>query len=131
MKEIGISFEQKLNKMETKLIDLINHRTSIESSSKNKLTFASAVTGVDTTLNRMPYQTTNNQDFKAIMMSTRNEELMEERDRKQRISNIIIHGKEENSEKTDDMTFVKKLIEISECTVEVKNISRIGNASEN
>mgnify|MGYP001147636944 CR=1 FL=1 len=133
IKELGRSFEEKFNNMETKLMDLINHKTSIESSSKSKLTFASAVTGVDTSIqNRMPHQTVNKQNFKEIMMSTRNEEIMEERDRKQRINNIIIHGKEENSEKKDDITFVKKLIQVCECdTVEVKNISRIGNASEN
>ena len=45
-------------------------------------------------------------------MTTRNEELAEQKEKKERSCNIIINGTEENKEQSDDALFVKNMIHI-------------------
>ena len=69
------------------------------------------------------------EDFRAIMLSQRNEELVEEGDRAARAGNIIIHGVEENGIE-NDKTFVDILFNsIDAAEGKSKNITRIGVAA--
>ena len=49
-------------------------------------------------------------DFREIMMNTRNEELAEERDKRLRSKNIIIHGRAESGRIEEDKRFVTELM---------------------
>ena len=60
------------------------------------------------------------------MLSTRNEELVEERDRNARAGNLIIHGVDENGPE-NVKTFVDDLLKsIDTGEIKPKEISRIG-----
>ena len=60
------------------------------------------------------------------MMSTKNEELAEQRDKESRMCNIIIHGKEENENQQDDDLFVKSFMQTVSESVTPKSFTRIG-----
>ena len=69
-------------------------------------------------------------NLRSIMMTTKNEEITEQNEKKRRAKNIIIFGKRELSQrfqKDEDEDFVKQLIkDIQIGQVKVKEISRIG-----
>ena len=68
----------------------------------------------------------NPEEFRTILLSTRNEELVEERNRTARAGNIIIHGVDENGPE-NDKTFVYDLLKwIDAGEIKPKEISRIG-----
>ena len=72
------------------------------------------------------------EDFRTIMMSTRNEELAEEREKKLRSCNVIIHGSDENNpEKPDDNVFVNNMfLRIGLDDISPKSIVRFGNSAQ-
>ena len=64
------------------------------------------------------------------MMTNRNEQLVEERDKAARAKNLIIHGMEEKDE-VQDKSFIKGLLEtVGVSDVEPKSFARIGKSSE-
>ena len=69
-------------------------------------------------------------NLRSIMMTTKNEEITEQNEKKRRAKNIIIFGKREHSQrfqKDEDEDFVKQLIkDIQIGPVKIKEISRIG-----
>ena len=72
----------------------------------------------------------NMNNFRAIMMATKNEELAEEAERKARSTNIVIHGKEELLP-DEDKLFVDNLMkEICVGCIHTTKIERIGKAVE-
>ena len=74
-----------------------------------------------------PIRSSTVNDFRSIMLATKNEELVEERDRSFRESNLIIHGVEE-SKTVNDTDFVNNLIKNVRCDgVTVKSIARLGS----
>ena len=78
--------------------------------------------------NVLPSETNKNKvdDFRSIMLATKNEERVEERDKAFREKNIIIHGVEESNTK-NDTTFVKTLFATVGCDeIQPKSTARIG-----
>ena len=58
----------------------------------------------------------------------KNEELVEEADRKRRTANLIIHGKDEEVGPNDDKKFINDLITDSQIgVINIKHTGRIGN----
>ena len=65
--------------------------------------------------------------FREIMMNTRNEELAEEREKKSRCCNIIIHGKCESAGEDDDKILVEELFKkLTVGALKYKSIVRLG-----
>ena len=71
------------------------------------------------------------EDFRSLMMSTRNEELAELRDKKERSCNIIIHGKEESTGQQSDVLFVNKMMEQISTDITPKSVTRIERSELN
>ena len=68
-------------------------------------------------------------EFRTILRTSKNEELVEERDRKSRTRNLIIHGKKEDeSEATEtDAAFVSKFLkDVCVGNLKPKSITRLG-----
>ena len=73
-----------------------------------------------------PIRSSTVNDFRSIMLATKNEELVEERDKSFRERNLIIHGVEESTT-VNDTDFVSNLIKNVRCDgVTVKGITRLG-----
>ena len=73
-----------------------------------------------------PSKSSTVNDFRSIMLATKNEELVEERDRSFRERNLIIHGIEESTT-VNDTEFVNNLIKNVQCDgVTIKSIARLG-----
>ena len=69
------------------------------------------------------------QAFHNVMLTTRNEEIVEEKDKAARASNLIIHGVDEGGDESDT-TFVRTLIDVVGAnSVQHKSLSRIGRKS--
>ena len=137
--KIENSIQNRFNSMQVNLINMIDKK--LESNNKdtcNKiLSYASTVTKNIDTINadsdpskeiKSPLTAPTVEDFRSIMMSTRNEELAEEREKKERCCNIIIHGIEESK---DDDVFVKHLLKKVDEYAIPKNITRIGRSENN
>ena len=78
--------------------------------------------------NVLSSETNNNkvENFRSIMLATKNEERVEERDKALREKNIIIHVVEESSAE-NDTNFVKTLFATVECDgIKPKSTARIG-----
>ena len=69
-------------------------------------------------------------NLRSIMMTTKNEEITEQNEKKRRAKNIIVFGRREHSErwqKGEDEEFAKQLLkDIQVGSVKIKEISRIG-----
>ena len=50
-------------------------------------------------------------NFRSIMMATRNDELAEQREKKEQSCDMIIQRREENKEQSDDALFVSNMIQ--------------------
>ena len=116
--------DSRFNTMQNNLVNLIEERLN---ANCNETSYASTTKGTQN--NRITTITNPNKphapNFRSIMMSTRNEELAEQRDKKARESNIIIHGKEEVKEQ-EDLVFSKDLIQSIGVDTPIKSVSRIG-----
>ena len=67
-------------------------------------------------------------NFRAIILTAKNEELAEEADRKRRAANLIIHGKDEEVGPNDDKKFINDLItDLQIGVINIKYTGRIGN----
>ena len=69
-------------------------------------------------------------NLRSIMMTTKNEEITEQNEKKRRAKNIIVFGKSEHSQrwqKAEDEEFAKQLLkDIQVGSVKIKEINRIG-----
>jgi len=110
--------EEKLNRgfqaIQTNLTNTIDERLNTPSTQNQQRSYATAV-GIN--------RTAKVSDLRSIMLANKNEEIEEEKDRKNRIKNIIIHGKVEESGETDDRQFAENLIK--ELQIGAPNISKI------
>ena len=98
-----------------------NSTTTSTAANKDIKTFASIVEKGDNI---------SGTDFRAIMQAAKNEELVEEADRKQRTTNLIIHGKEEISTK-DDIEFINNFVtDLQIGVINIKQLERIGQNKE-
>ena len=70
-------------------------------------------------------------DFRDIILATKNDELAEESERKRRGKNLIVHGKHEQTS-DDDKEFINQLIkDLQVGAINVKQIERLGNINGN
>ena len=110
--------EEKLNRgfqaIQTNLTNTIDERLNTPSTQNQQRSYATAV-GIN--------RTAKVSDLRSIMLANKNEEIEEEKDKKNRIKNIIIHGKVEESGETDDRQFAETLIK--ELQIGAPNISKI------
>lgn len=136
LSQIERSVQNKIEGMQDILISMINEK--LESSTKNtdkkSTSWASVTTGeTSSDLSNDNVQETHNrqitpvvQELRSIMMSTRNEEMAEQREKKERVCNIIIHGKEESDQQNGDRAFVSRMIQLVSVGIKPKSITRIG-----
>ena len=109
--------------MEEQIPKIVDTESLLSNKKLTGPTYAAAVGRQET---HMP---TN--DFRAIILASKNEELADESERKRRACNLVIHGKEELST-NDDKEFMDDLIkEICIGNVKIKTIERIGQVKEN
>ena len=71
------------------------------------------------------------ENFRTIMMKTKNEELAEQKDKKERACNIIMHGKEDGDNKQEDVSFVNTLLQTVGGNITPKSIIRLGRYDTN
>ena len=70
-------------------------------------------------------------NFRAMMLTAKNEELAEEADQKRRAANLIIHGKDEEALPNDDNKFINDLItNLQIGVINIKQTRRIGTSNE-
>ena len=87
-------------------------------------TYADATSRSDNTI-----QNSTADDFRSIMLATKNEELVEQRDRTFRERNLIIHGADESTA-AKDVEFVNTLMENVRCEgITVNDVVRLGTAN--
>jgi hypothetical protein len=122
IQELNQMFEARFEKIETKMIEIIQKviPTSTQDNSKNPMqSYANAA---------RPDNPVNN-NFRNLIIAAKNEERIEERDKKVRENNIIIHGCIESDSDDHDKTFVHDMLkEISVGIVNTKSITRVGKA---
>lgn len=120
----------KMNTMQTKLFEMINKKLDDNSANSNNTTTVSyaAVTNGSKAEEDLRKQQMKPmiENFRTIMMATKNEELAEIRDKKERSRNLIIHGKEESEDNQVDTLFVQNLIQAIGSNYVPKSIMRIG-----
>ena len=73
----------------------------------------------------------DSQNFRNIMLATKNEELVEQSAKRQRAKNLIIHGKEEQTPEEDSLFVREMLKELQIGAITAKQIERIGAADPN
>ena len=119
------------------------HDNNKEIKEKMNIVMAQNKTYAESVQNTQPYgdgeivyNPRTNTDFHTIMIETRNDELAEEREKKLRSSNLILHGVSEASsndkceaKKTDEdfITYFIGALEVTATTF--KSVSRIGKAN--
>ena len=138
--KIEKSIQDRFTEMQKNLTDLIDEKMKVNNHvSIGEPTYASAMLGYNKEPNentgqvKQSNQATAINNFRTIMMSTRNEELAEEKDKKLRSCNIIIHGREENNpELSEDEVFVDMMIlRLGGENIAPKSITRLGNSESN
>jgi len=120
IQELNRMFEERFEKIETKMIEIIQKvlPTSTQDNSKNPIQSYANAARPDTPANN---------DFRNLIIAAKNEERIEERDKKVRENNIIIHGCIEKDSDDQDKTFVQDMLkEISVGIVNTKSITRVG-----
>ena len=120
IQELNRMFEERFEKIETKMIEIIQKvlPTSTQDNSKNPIQSYANAARPDTPANN---------DFRNLIIAAKNEERIEERDKKVRENNIIIHGCIEKDSDDQDKTFVQDMLkEISVGIVKTKSITRVG-----
>ena len=113
-----------VNQLIEEKINTIIEPTSIETKLNELRSYANVV-GKSQNSNSVP------NDFRAMMMANRNEELAEETEKKRRSTNLIIHGKHESTEANDKDSVDNLIKELQISSVVIKQIERIGQQSEN
>ena len=122
--------ERLLNKrfteIEDKVVNLVEKKLAERDPSfgTGKSTYASVAT-----ISNDEAHSNRAAELKSIIRSSKNEDLVEEKDRKNRSKNIIIHGKpeEETDSVSNDQTFVSKFLkDICVGNLKPRSISRLG-----
>ena len=121
----------KMTTMQTKLFEMINKKLddkAIHNNNTTTVSYAAATNG-----KKIGFQEPRKQqmkpmieNFRTIMMATKNEELAEIRDKKERSKNLIIHGREESEDNQADTAFVQKFIQAVGSSYIPKTLMRIG-----
>ena len=121
IQEINNMFEKRFELMEIKMTEMIkkNLTKTQDTNDTIHISYANATNNP---------QNTNNSNFRNIVVAAKNEELIEEKDKRLRENNIVIHGKRESENNEDnDKQFVNDMIkDISVGAITAKSIIRIG-----
>ena len=134
IEQIGKTLEHTLLKhvkdnnqqIEERLNEVVNHAKTYAGSVSN-----------DQVVNVTPLKPTENVSLRTIMNEAKNEELAEEREKKLRACNIILHGvKEPNNEnkteaKLADETYISEFLDAVEVQVTCKYVARLGKHDTN
>ena len=121
--DLSRMFETRFAKIETKLVDLIQQNLPKLQETENS----------DMT-SPLPYAKVGkvkesiNTNFRDIIIAAKNEELAEERDKKLRQHNIIVHGRCEsaNNEENDQIFINDMMKDLSVGAIHPKSVLRIG-----
>ena len=113
-----------VNQLIEEKINTIIEPTSIETKLNELRSYANVV-GKSQNSNSVP------NDFRAMMMANRNEELAEETEKKRRSTNLIIHGKHESTEANDKDSVDNLIKDLQISSVVIKQVERIGQQSDN
>ena len=120
IQDLSRMFESRFEKIEQKMIEMIqqNLPNKQENESNNVPSYAKVVNASNPV----------NTDFRNIIIAAKNEERVEERNKKLRENNIVVHGRDdkENNEE-NDKTFINDMLkEISVGAITATSITRIG-----
>ena len=125
IQEINNMFEKRFELMEIKMTEMIkeNLKKTQDTNDSIHISYANATNN--------PKNSTNS-NFRNIVVAAKNEELIEEKDKRVRENNIIIHGKCESENNEDnDKQFVNDMIkDISVGAITAKSIIRIGKTEK-
>ena len=113
-----------VNQLIEEKINTIIEPTSTDTKSNELRSYANVV-------GKSQYSNSVPNDFRAMMMANRNEELAEETEKKRRSTNLIIHGKHESTEANDKDSVDNLIKELQISSVVIKQIERIGQQSDN
>ena len=128
--ELQKTFDKKISDLKEFLQVSVDEKFKQQNQEKDKQTYASTASAG---IQGVPAQQKQNdvQSFREIMMNARNEELAEERDKKIRSANIVIHGLKETT-KDDDKKFAEDLlIKVGMDSMCIKATQRIGKLGAN
>ena len=121
IQEINDMFEKRFELMEIKMTEMIkkNLTKTQDTNDTIHISYANATNNP---------KNTNNSNFRNIVVAAKNEELIEEKDKRLGENNIVIHGKRESENNEDsDKQFVNDMIkDISVGAITAKSIIRIG-----
>ena len=129
MRHVEQTIDNRMKTMQENLVNLIKENLCIQAKTELSTSYASATKGQelhDSNITKINSTKPVISNFRSIMMATKNEELAEERDKKARECNIIIHGKDENKETQSDEDFIKGFIREIDENIAAKSIVRIG-----
>ena len=124
-------FQEMQSKMDHQMVQMKEFiQTSIDEKLEKHINKSQTMTGVSfsSIVSGEKNETKSNkaEDFRSIMLATKNEELVEQRDKAFRERNLIVHGVEESNTENDSV-FIKTLI-TNVVSQEIKpiNITRLG-----
>ena len=120
IQDLSRMFESRFEKIEMKMIEMIQQ--NLPNKQENNLNTVPSYSQVVNTSNPV------NTDFRNLIIAAKNEERVEEKDKKLRENNIIVHGRDEkeNNEENDKSFINDMLKEISVGAITTKSIARIG-----
>ena len=139
---LQISMNDSIAKLEIKMEGLI--KSQVEEKLKEITNVNETIKKQNETLNQISKSYAQNEkqrkaatksmDFRQIMQETKNEELIEERQRDARAKNIIIHGLRETpnlaEEKEEDEKVIKELLQTLEIESTPESTTRLGVRDE-
>ena len=126
--QLQTSLEVQFEELKTSLMTSIDEKIKATNISGENNGSESAFTYAKMAGNNTNQE--NYSSFRAIMMSTKNEELTEKNEKKRRTCNLIVHGKTE-SDSTTDADFTKALLkDIEVGAVKAKEVERVGREAE-
>ena len=127
-KQMDKSITERFEAMQSNLMKLMDKRLDELSNIQFK-TYASTVQANIVNRNTKHNGSKSNEDsekFNMIVMKAKNEEILEEKDKKERELNILIHGRKEPSHIQDDFIFVQHFIDTVKEDVLPNAVIRIG-----
>ena len=125
MKNLETIIERKMNRIEERFVS-IEEKLQLDMQKQKEIAAPSYSSALTKDIEKQIGKVNNPTPFREIMMNTRNEELAEEREKKARSCNIIIHGKCESNE-DDDKAFIDELFKkLNLGTLKYKSIMRLG-----
>ena len=124
IQDINNMFEKRFELMENKMAEMIKQNIPKPQNTYSNTSIPLSYAKVANTNNP------TNTNFRNIVVAAKNEELIEEKDKRMRENNIIIHGKCESENNEDnDKQFVNDMIkDISVGAITTKSITRLGKS---